>query len=304
MTTETATRNQAHPREDRAARYRSVRSVLETPIMDERKWAKVPSIPADMMLLDLEDAVPPGLKEQARERVVRYVRDSSYLGDKLTLARPNHLSTPWGAEDLAALGESGVTCMAYPKLRSIEELLEVLELLESYDARPDIYAIVETAGAMMDLREISRHPQVVSLMFGPGDLSVDIGLPLMEPDGRLNRVFDAMKSQVVLAAASARIGVTDIVFAPDFRDLAEIRNRAEISRMLGFTALSTFYPPHVEIINDVFTPSHEELADARATVELYGAVLAEGKAAALTERGETILIHDYEKALSLLAKAR
>jgi citrate lyase beta subunit len=289
---------------DRAAPYRAVRSVLETPILDDRKWAKVPDIPADMMLLDLEDAVPPALKDRARDKVVEYVRDPSYLNGKLVLARPNHLHTPWGREDVIALAQAGVTCMAYPKIRSLDELLEVLDLLAEHGANPDVWAIVETAGAMMDLKEISRHPNVVAMMFGPGDMSVDLGVSLLESDGRLNAVFEPMKSQAVLAAAAARVAVTDIVFAPDYRDLDEVRHRAQQSRTRGFSGLATFYPPHVEIINEVFTPSEREVSAARELVETYEDVLAAGRPAALTSRGETILVHDYEKALGLLAKAR
>jgi citrate lyase beta subunit len=284
--------------------YRSIRSILETPILDERKWAKVPDIPADMIFLDLEDSVTPARKEKARERAVHYLRDPSYFAGRPTLARPNHLTTPWGREDVIAFAESGVTCIAYPKVGSIDELVEVVELLAAHGATPDIYAIVESAGSMMDLRALAEHPQVVSLMFGPGDLSVEMNVPLLEPDGALNRVFVPMKSSVVLAATAARIGCTDIVYAPDYRDLDEVRRRARASRRLGFTALATFYPPHVQIIHEIFTPTDAEVTAARQLVHTYEAVLAEGRPAALGADGATILVHDYEKALSVLAKAR
>ncbi|SOD71781.1 citrate lyase subunit beta/citryl-CoA lyase [Jatrophihabitans sp. GAS493] len=288
----------------RRAAYRSIRSIFETPIMDDYKWAKIPDIPADMIFLDLEDSVPPASKEPARERAVGYLRDPSFFGGRPTLARPNHLSTVWGREDVIALAEAGVGCMAYPKLESYEELLEIIELLAEHGATPDIYAIVEASGAMMDIKEISRHPQVVSLMFGPGDMSVEMGIPLLEPNGDLNPVFQPMKSQAVVAAAAAHIGVSDIVYAPDYRDYAEVRRRGVESRRQGFTALSTFYPPHVAIIHEIFTPSAEEIEAAQELIELYEEVLAQGRPAALTASGETVLVHDYEKARSLVARAR
>jgi citrate lyase beta subunit len=291
-------------RSNRASRYLAVRSVLETPIMDERKWAKVPSIPADALLLDLEDAVPPAHKGSARDKVASLLRDPSYLNGRIAIARPNHLSSAWGHDDVVALAEAGVTCMAYPKIGVIDDLLEVIELLASHNVQPDIFAIIETPGAIMDIRKISEHPQVVALMFGPGDMSVGMGIPLFEPDGSLNRVFDSMKSQSVVTASAAGIAITDIVFAPNFRDLEEVRRRAEHSKMLGFSALSTFYPPHVDIINDIFTTSEAEIAVANALVETYEALRADGRPAALGERGETILVHDYEKALGVLARQR
>jgi len=293
MTTDTNSRS----------RYRSVRSVFETPILDERKWAKIPDIPADMFFLDLEDSVAPARKVEARARAVQYLRDPSFFGGRLTLARPNHLSTPWGRDDVIAFAEAGVTCLAYPKIGCVDELLEVIELLAAHGARPDIYAIVEQSGAMMDLREISRHPQVVSLMFGPGDLSVELGVPLLDSEGALNEIFAPMKAQTVLAASAAMISVTDIVYAPDYRDLDEVRRRAWIARRSGFTALACFYPPHVPIIHEVFSPTEAEVASARQIVDLYESVLAEGKPAALTSDGQTVLVHDYDKALHLLARA-
>jgi citrate lyase beta subunit len=283
--------------------HRSVRTVFEAPILDERKWAKIPSIDADVFFLDLEDAVAPARKEEARERALGFLRDPSYFGHRRTLARPNHLSTPWGRDDVIALAEAGVELMAYPKISSLEELLEVLELLESHGATPDIYAIIETPGSLVDVARIAAHPQVVSMMFGPGDLSVEMEIPLFDPDGELNSIFHPLKANAVVAAHAARIAITDIVFAPDYHDLDDVRRRAQQSKRLGFTGMACFYPPHVPVLNEVFTPSEEETRKARELIETYEAVRAEGKPAALTEDGQTILVHDYEKALALLARA-
>ncbi|MGB1506376.1 MAG: aldolase/citrate lyase family protein [Acidimicrobiales bacterium] len=88
------------------APYAGIRSIIETPILDERKWAKIPTIPADAFLIDLEDAVPAPGKERARELAVEYVREPSYFEGRVTIARPNHLSTPWGREDIEAFAEA------------------------------------------------------------------------------------------------------------------------------------------------------------------------------------------------------
>jgi citrate lyase beta subunit len=287
---------------DRAAPYRSLRTVFETPILDDHKWAKIPEIEADMFFLDLEDSVASTRKEEARERALTYLADDSIFGGRLTLARPNHLSTPWGNDDVVALAEAGVTAMAYPKMESAEELLEVIELLERHGASPDIFAIIETAGSVLDLKEIARLENVVALMSGPGDLSVDIGLPLYEEDGRLNEFFQTTKHLTVLAGAANHLATTDIAYCPDARDLPEVRRRVVQSRNMGFTAMCAFYPPHVAIINEVFTPSEREVARARQLVEVYEKVIGDGRPAALTDDGETILVHDYEKAKSLLVK--
>jgi len=283
--------------------YRSIRSILETPIMDDRKWAKVPDIPADMIFLDLEDSVAPEQKPEARQRVLAALRDSSGLGDKLLLPRPNHIETPWGRDDVIALAEAGAEVICYPKIRSAQDVLAVKELCAEHGADPDIFAIIETAQSVVELAEIARVPGVIGLMSGPGDISVDAGMALYEPDGSLNHGFLVTKTMTVLTGAAYGLATTDIAYAKDVRDFAEIRRRVEQSYRLGFTAMTTFYPPHVDIINDVFTPSADQLDHARAIVTAYEGVLGDGRAAALDENGTPILVHEYDKARRLLAKA-
>jgi citrate lyase beta subunit len=287
------------PRHD----YRSIRSILETPILDAHKWGKLPGIPADMVFLDLEDSAAPDRKVEARDRAVAALRRREFDGTKLMLPRPNHLDTPWGRDDVVALAAAGAECVCYPKIRSADDVRELVELFHENGADPDIFAIVETAQAVLELREIATADSVVGLMSGPGDISVDAGIALYEPDGRLGKGFLVTKTLTVLAGAAYGLATTDIAYAQDLRDLAEIRNRVEASRRLGFTAMTTFYPPHVDIINDVFTPGDEETAAARSLVETYEDVLASGQAAALTAGGTPILVHEYDKARSLLARA-
>jgi citrate lyase beta subunit len=266
------------------ARYRAVRSVLETPILDAHKWAKMPGIPADMALVDLEDSVPPARKVEARAKVVAALGNDE-LGGKLALARPYHLSTRWGRDDVIAMAEAGVHCLAYPKIESPADLEELIALLDRHGARPAISAIIETAASVVYLRELASMDGVVALVSGPGDLSVDIGMPLYEPDGTLNQGFLFTKMQTVVTGAAFGLATVDISYGPDLRDLAEIRRRVEQSRRLGFTTMSTFYPPHVDIINDVFSPSPEEVGHARSIVDVFEQVLCEGHPAALMESG-------------------
>ena len=283
--------------------YRNIRSILETPIMDDRKWAKLPGIPADMIFLDLEDSVAPEQKPEARQRALAALRDRSFAGSKLLLPRPNHLDTPWGHDDVVALAEAGAEVICYPKIRSVDDVSAVRELCARHGADPDIFAIVETAQAVVELRDIAAAPGVIGLMSGPGDISVDAGMALYEPDGLLNRGFLVTKTMTVLTGAAYGLATTDIAYAEDIRDYAEIRNRVEESHRLGFTAMTTFYPPHVDIINEVFTPGPEEVAEARRIVTAYEDLRGQGRAAALDQHGTPILVHEYDKARRLLARA-
>jgi len=282
--------------------YLAVRSILETPILDTYKWAKIPHLPADMVFVDLEDSVPVTGKEEARKRAYEALQDGDFFGDKLILARPNHLDTPWGTDDVKALVDGGAECMAYPKVSSAEDLVELVELLDGLGASPDIFAIIETAGSVLALREIAAFPNVVALMSGPGDISVDAGIALYEPNGELNRAFLVTKTLTVLAGAANKVATVDFAITPDLRDLEQVRARVEESRRLGFTAMSTFYPPHVDIINEVFSATPAEREAAARVVALYEDGLERGDPAVLTDDGEVLLVHDYHTAQRLLQR--
>ena len=277
-------------------RYLGVRSLLETPIMDDHKWAKIPGLPTDAVLVDLEDSVPPPLKEGARLRVVQALQEPEFFGGRLLLARCNHLSTPWGRDDLQVLGEAGVTCLAYPKCDTVEDLLEAKELLAAAGATPDLHVGIESAIGVVNMAAIAQVEGVVGIGIGIGDLSADLGVSLYGPDGKVNEAFAGPRAQVAVVARAFGLLSMDFPYAQDLRDLDEIRRQLEASRRMGYTAASTFYPPHVEIINDVFSPSAEEVAAADEVIGIYEAAVAAGDPAVTLPSGRTILVHDYQKA--------
>lgn len=277
-------------------RYLGVRSLLETPIMDDRKWAKLPGIPTDAVLVDLEDSVPPPLKEAARERVVAALQDTEFFGDRVLVARCNHLSTPWGRDDLRLLGEAGVACLGYPKCDSVDDLLEAKELLAAAGATPDIVVGIESALGVVNMAAIAQVADVIGIGLGIGDLSADLGVSLYGPDGTVNEAFAGPRAQVAMVGRAFGLLSFDFPYAQDLRDLDEIRRQLERSRSMGYTSASTFYPPHVEVINDVFSPSAAELEAADEVIAIYEAAVANGDPAVTLPSGRTILVHDYQKA--------
>lgn len=284
-------------------RYLGVRSLMETPILDERKWAKIPDIPADGFFVDMEDSVPPARKEEARERVVEFVKDASYLGGRLALARPNNLATPWGRDDLAALAEAGVTLITYPKLQTPEELAEVQSILRAGGADPDVFVLIETSRAVLEVTRLAAMEKVFNLMVGTGDLTVDCGMTLLlGDDQRMNPALDGLLVQTVLAASAFGCLSTCMPYLPDIRDLDETRRRFLHYRQLGFTTGATFYPPHIDLINELFSPREVDIARAEEVIGVYEAALANGDPAVI-HNGKALLVHDYEKALTLKARA-
>jgi citrate lyase beta subunit len=279
--------------------YEGIRSIMETPLLDEHKWQKIPSIPADVIFIDLEDSLPPARKDEGRARAVGVLGDVDFFGGRVVLSRPNALDTPWGRDDIQALAEGGSTCVALPKIHNVEEVIEAQELFRAAGADPDIFAIIETAQAVLEAGRIAAHDKVVALMFGAGDLTVDSGIPLLGPDKELNPAILPAKMQAVLAGAAYGRLTSDIAFLPDIRDLVEVRRRYQQSRQLGFTTGVTFYPPHVEIINEIFAPSPDDVEDAAMVIAEYEAALAAGNPAVTLATGRVLLVHDYDKALKV-----
>lgn len=295
--------NMAYHAQSMDRRYSSLRSVIETPIMDDRKWAKVPHVPADGFLVDIEDSVPPDLKPAARQRVAQYLQRPEYFDGRLMIARPNHLSTEWGRDDVAALADAGATCIAYPKCDSADDVLEVQALFRSRGADPDIIAAIETARGFQNMAAIAAIDKVVSVGIGVGDLSADMGVPLFGHDGELNPVFEIAKAHVAIVGAANGCFRGDMAHVPNVRDLDDVRRRYERSRGLGFTMGYAFYPPHVPVINEVFGSTLDELSDAELVIELYEQAIADGRPAVTLESGRTLLVHDYHKALRVRSRA-
>jgi citrate lyase beta subunit len=286
-----------------ANRWSTVRCLFESPILDERKWAKIPSIEADAFILDLEDAVPVPGKEQARAKVVEYLGRQDYFGDRLTVPRPNALGTPWGHDDVVALAEAGAPTLMLPKVDKRQDIDDVLSICARHGSTPSIVASIESAEGVLNAQEILGHEAVVAATFGPGDLHVDAGMALYEPDGSMNPGLLYPKVHAILAGRVHHVPVLGIAFAPDIKDLGEVRRRIAAERRLGFSGCCAFYPPHVAIINEEFTPSADAVAAARKVVELYEAAVAQGRPAVQLENGEALLTHQYQEAQKVLARA-
>lgn len=284
--------------------WKAVRCLFESPIMDERKWAKIPGIPADAFILDMEDALPDTLKLEGREKVVEFLGRPDYFAGALTVPRPNPLDTPWGHDDVAAVARAGAPTVMLAKVDSPEQVDEVLALCEEHGSSPSFVVSIESAAGVLNVENIFAHPAVVAATFGPGDLHAQVGMSLYEPDGSMNPGLLYPKVRTILAGVAHGVPVLGIAFGPDIKDSADMLARVQAERRLGFTGCSAFYPPHVDLINQVFSPSPEELAAAREIVALYGAAAAEGKPAVQLADGKAVLRHQYLQALDVIARGR
>ena len=281
-----------------------VRCLFESPILDERKWAKIPGIPADAFILDLEDAVPINGKVAAREKVTEFLGRQEDFDGRLTVARPNPLDTPWGVDDIVALARAGAKTVMISKVNSVRDIDEALTIFSGEGSMPSIVASIESAAGVLNARDILNHPSVVASTFGAGDLHADAGMELYEPDGTMNPGLLYPKVHTVLAAVAAHVPVLSIAYGPNIKDLEDIRIRMEAEKRIGFNGLCAFYPPHVDLINDIYTPSEQDVASAMNIIAIYEQAQAEGKPAVQTAEGVAILAHQYKGAQHLLARQK
>jgi citrate lyase beta subunit len=282
---------------------RRVRSILESPILDAHKWAKVPGIPADAVLLDLEDSVAEDRKCEARAKVAAQLADTDYLGGRVALPRANALTTPHGEADLRALAAAGAQLVAYPKVGTAAELDDVAAILRDAGADPQLVPVIETARAVLELDKIAARPQIGGLLFGPFDLAVDAGITPFDGPALFGDAYHYVKSKVVLAGAAFEVPVFDFLLTPQLRDADQVASAADHARRMGFDGMATFYPAHVEVINAAFTPDADAVAHARQVVQAYEAALSAGDAAAQID-GRALIVQDYKRALHTLERHR
>jgi citrate lyase subunit beta/citryl-CoA lyase len=256
---------------------------------------KATTLDADIVFLDLEDAVAPRQKEAARARAIEAMTSLDW-GDTLLGCRVNGLHTPYFYRDVIEVVEGAgarLDLLIVPKVRRPEDLYvadTLLTQIEHYKGfepgRIKLQALIETPEALLAAPEIARStPRVHSLGFGPGDLGGALRMPIAaigssdEWDRRYpGHRFHFAMALTVAAARAAGIGVLDGPVA-DVRDPAAFRESCLVARSLGFDGKWCIHPGQIPIANEVFSPTAEELAWARRVVEAYAAATAEGRGA-------------------------
>jgi citrate lyase subunit beta/citryl-CoA lyase len=260
-----------------------LRTLLFAPGNQPRKLAKVGTFGADAVILDLEDAVPIGQKEEARP-LVRAALPT--YRDVVVMARPNALATGRCAADLDAVVCPSLQAILLPKVESPAELAEVDALLEKLEVREGmpggtirVLPLIETARGVSRVEEIAGQapPRVLTLAFGPADLTADLGIDLTR-DG--TEVLYA-RSRVVIAARAAGLAPPiDGPFLLDLHDHEGLIADARRGRQLGYAGKIVIYPAHVAPVNRVFSEvAPAELERARRIVRAFESAVASGSAA-------------------------
>lgn len=275
------------------------RSVLYMPAANERALDKARTIPADALILDLEDAVAPDAKDAARANACAAAASGDYGNREITI-RCNALATPWGADDLAAAATSGAHAVVIPKIESVDELNAVVTHLDAAGAPADlgVWAMVETPTAIADIRSIAAHPRVPVLVMGTNDL-----LKELRAEAGANR--EALVPHLAAALLGAREAgkvILDGVYN-DVRDPDGFLAEAEQGRRLGFDGKTLIHPSQVDPANDTWAPSAEAVDHAERVIATFEAAEAEGRGV-ITVDGRMIENLHVDNARRVLATAR
>lgn len=272
------------------------RSWLLTLTTDDRKVQKAAESNADVLILDLTDSVTPDFKHEARRRVVDWLKGSHPFGGKQIAVKPNNLWSEWGRDDLEAIAPLRMDVLYYPEARSADEVRMVQRALDESGSQAEIAVLLETPQSFLEIRELATVSRVTAFNHAQGDLSVNLGVALT--DTRETLLYTA--SQLVLVARAYGLLAIDTALPSNLRDPDLSRRYVESSRRMGFQASSTFYAPHVDAINAVFSPGEKQLAEAREIVAEYEKVKKTGRAAYVRPDGRWITVHQFRQAVEML----
>ena len=276
---------------------RPLRSVLYMPGSNARALEKAKTIPADALILDLEDAVAPDAKAAAREQVCHAARSAEY-GDRVVTIRVNGLGTEWHDADLAAAAVAGPDAVVVPKVNSAAEVLQIEKALVTAGAPADlaIWAMIETPAAILSVAEIAASTErLTTFVMGTNDLLSE--LRALPATGRPALV--GALSQCVLAARAYGKTILDGVYN-DVTDDAGFAVECGQGRVMGFDGKTLIHPGQVEPCNAAFAPSERDVEHARAVITAFEESLREGKGVA-TVNGrliENLHVNDARRVLA------
>ncbi|HVN00797.1 MAG TPA: CoA ester lyase [Caulobacteraceae bacterium] len=261
-----------------AARPR--RSALYMPASNARAVEKARSLPCDVVILDLEDAVAPEMKPDARAAAVAAVRAGGF-GRRELVIRVNGLSTPWGVDDLAAAAAAGPDAILVPKIGSAADVATYDAAVTGAPLKTRLWAMIETCPAVFDLLGIaaaSRTSRLTAFVMGINDLAKE--MKARQTPGR--EAFAPFLSMAVAAARTHGLIALDGVHN-EIDDLALLEASCRQGAAFGFDGRSLIHPSHLEICNRVYAPPPEEVAWAGAVVEAFAKPENEGRGALRVE---------------------
>jgi citrate lyase subunit beta/citryl-CoA lyase len=266
------------------------RSVLYMPGSNARALEKAKSLPADALILDLEDAVAPEAKEAARIQVCAAVKAGGY-GRRELVIRINGLDTPWGAADLAAAVAAAPDAILVPKPVSGGDIVRAAQALIGAPDRTRLWAMIETPLAILNVHEIAASARLSGtrlscLVMGTNDLVKETRADLS--GSRRPALY--WLSATITAARAYGLDVLDGVYN-NFKDADGFRRECAHGRALGFDGKTLIHPDQVATANEVFAPPEAEVAWARKVIAAFDRPEHRGKGVITVEGRMVELMH-------------
>jgi len=246
------------------------------PGANTRALEKAATLDCDALIFDLEDAVAPSAKAAARDNVVAALKNNDYAHRELVV-RVNGLDTPWGADDVSAVAALPLNAVLFPKVDSAAMVVDAAEALVATAAvasvtPPPVWAMIESPASLLKLEQIcSAHGALEVLVMGTSDLVRDLRARHVESREPLLFALSA----AVTAARAFDLDILDGVHL-DFRNLESFRTTCEQGRGLGFDGRTLIHPSQVDIANEIYGFSAEDLALAERIIEVWERAEAKG----------------------------
>jgi citrate lyase subunit beta/citryl-CoA lyase len=242
------------------------RSALYMPASNPRAIEKARTLACDAVILDLEDAVAPEAKVEARQRAVEAIAAGGF-GWRELVVRCNGLDTPWGAEDLAVIAAAGPDAILVPKVNDAADIARYDAGIAAAPERTRLWAMIETCAAVFELRDIAkaaRTSRLAAFVMGLNDLAKDMG-GRQTPD---RAPHHAVLTLAVAAARTEGLFILDSVCNDlDNPDVLEAVCRQGVD--FGFDGKSLIHPNQIAIANRLFSPDPAEVAWARAVIAAF-----------------------------------
>ena len=246
------------------------RSLLFMPGSNARALEKARHLPADGIILDLEDSVGLDAKAVARDQIAKAVAARGF-GKREVLIRTNSLDTPWWIDDITMAGNARPDGILVPKISSVADLSAIADRLDAIGADPSIrvWAMIETARAVLHAEELAaasrdQRTRLAGFVFGPNDLSRETRIR-MRP-GRAAMI--PMITHCILATRAYGLEILDGPYS-DFSDFNGFGQECAQARDLGFDGKTLIHPGQIEACNAIFTPPAEEIAQARKIIAAF-----------------------------------
>jgi citrate lyase subunit beta/citryl-CoA lyase len=257
-----------------------MRSLLFVPGDSEKKLAKSENVPADVLILDLEDSVTTVNKQKARDLVVEYLGSRSAQNQQQVWVRINPLENVESGDDLSAIMPAGPAGIVLPKPRSPQDVEILGRRIGEYEAEYDLEGgstrilpvATETPHSIFSLGDYHQcGDRLAALTWGAEDLSAAVGASAnRDGQGDWTAPYQLVRSLCLFAAHAAGVAAIDTLFA-DFRNTQGLERSCAEARRDGFSGKLAIHPDQVEVINQAFTPSPDEIEHARRVVALFEA---------------------------------